>query len=86
MVVKVKVEFVWYSHPDTDDLFFVLEGNLTIKFRDGNARVGLGDLYIVPKGVEHCLFAEDEFHLLLIEPTGTPYTEDATGAAFTEAI
>ncbi len=86
MVVKVKGEFVWHSHPDTDDFFFVLKGNLTIKLRDGDVRLGPGDLYVVPKGVEHCPFAEDEVHLLLIEPAGTPNTGDATTAAVKEAI
>jgi mannose-6-phosphate isomerase-like protein (cupin superfamily) len=86
MVVKVKGEFVWHSHPDTDDFFFVLKGNLTIKLRDGDVRLGPGDLYVVPKGVEHCPFSEEEAHLLLIEPTGTPNTGNATTAALKEAI
>ena len=86
MVVKVKGEFVWHSHLDTDDLFLVLKGNLTIKLRDGDVRLGPGDLCVVPKGVEHCPFAEDEVHLLLIEPAGTPNTGDATSAAVKEAI
>lgn len=86
MVVKVKGEFVWHSHPDTDDLFFVLKGHLTIRLRNGDVRLGPGDLYVVPKDVEHCPFAEDEAHLLLIEPAGTPNTGDATTAAVKEAI
>ena len=86
MVVKVKGEFVWHSHPDTDDFFLVLEGQLTIRLRDGDVRLGPGDLYVVPKGVEHCPFAEDEVRLLLIEPAGTPNTGDATTAAVKEAI
>ena len=86
MLVKVKGEFVWQFHPDTDDLFSVLKGNLIIKLRDGNVRVGPGKLYVVPKNVEYCPFAEDEVHLLLIELTGTPNTGDATSAAVKEAI
>lgn len=86
MVVKVKVEFVWHSHPDTDDLFFVLEGHLTIQLRGGNVHLGPGDLYVVPRGVEHCPLAEEEVHLLLIEPTDTPNTGDATTAALKEVI
>ncbi len=86
MVVKLQGEFVWHSHPDTDDFFFVLKGKLVIKLRDGDVRLGPGDLYVVPKGVEHCPLAEDEVHLLLIEPTGTPNTGDAATAAVKEAI
>ena len=86
MVVKLKGEFVWHSHLDTDDFFFVLKGKLTIKLHDGDVRLGPGDLYVVPKGVEHCPFAEEEVHLLLIEPTGTPSTGDASTAAVKEAI
>jgi mannose-6-phosphate isomerase-like protein (cupin superfamily) len=84
MVVKLKGEFVWHSHPDTDDFFYVVKGNLTIRLRDGDVELGPGDLYVVPKGVEHCPMAEEEVHLLLIEPGGTPNTGDpATAAAKT---
>lgn len=86
MVVKVKGDFVWHSHPDTDDLFFVLKGNLTIRLRDGDVHLGPGDLYVIPKGVEHCPRAEDEVHLLLIEPAGTPNTGNEATAAVKEAI
>lgn len=81
MVVKVKGAFVWHSHPDTDDFFLVLKGRLTIKLRDGDVNLGPGELYVVPRGVEHCPVAEEETHLLLIEPTGTPNTGDAATAA-----
>ena len=86
MVVKLQGEFVWHSHPDTDDFFFVVKGKLTIKLRDGDVHLGPGDLYIVPMGVEHCPCAEEEVHLLLIEPTGTPNTGDTATAAVKEAI
>lgn len=86
MVVKVKGEFVWHSHSDTDDLFFILKGNLTIKLRDGDVRLGPGDLYVVPKGVDHCPCAEEEVHMLLIEPAGTPNTGDKTTATVKKAI
>ena len=76
MVVKIKGEFVWHSHPDTDDLFLVLKGRLTIRLRDGDVVLNPGELYVVPKGVEHCPFAEEETHLLLMEPAGTPNTGD----------
>jgi mannose-6-phosphate isomerase-like protein (cupin superfamily) len=81
MVVKVKGPFVWHRHEDTDDFFLVLEGRLRIELRDGNVELGPGELYVVPKGVEHRPDADEEAHLLLIEPTGTPNTGDAATAA-----
>ncbi|TFI57310.1 cupin domain-containing protein [Sphingomonas parva] len=86
MVVKVKGEFVWHSHPDTDDFFLVLKGRLTIEMRDGDVHLGPGELYVVPKGVEHRPVAAEETHLLLIEPKGTPNTGDAATAAVKTAI
>ncbi len=77
MVVKVKGEFVWHSHPDTDDFFFVLKGRLRIQLRDRNVELGEGDLFVVPRGVEHRPVAEEEAHILLIEPRGTPNTGDS---------
>jgi mannose-6-phosphate isomerase-like protein (cupin superfamily) len=81
MVVKVKGEFTWHSHPDTDDFFLVLNGRLIIKLRDGEVHLGPGEMFVVPKGVEHCPVAEEECHLLLIEPRGTPNTGDEKTAA-----
>jgi mannose-6-phosphate isomerase-like protein (cupin superfamily) len=81
MVVKVKGEFTWHSHPDTDDFFLVLKGRLTIKLRDGDVNLGPGEMFVVPKGVEHCPVADKECHLLLIEPRGTPNTGDKKTAA-----
>jgi mannose-6-phosphate isomerase-like protein (cupin superfamily) len=81
MVVKAKGEFVWHSHPDTDDFFLVLKGRLVIELRDGEVRLGPGELYVVPRGVEHRPVAKEEVHLLLIEPTGTPNTGDPATAA-----
>jgi mannose-6-phosphate isomerase-like protein (cupin superfamily) len=86
MVVKVRGAFVWHSHADTDDFFLVLKGALTIQLRDGDVHLGPGDLYVVPKGVEHRPVAEEETHLLLIEPRGTPNTGDAATAAVKETI
>ena len=74
MVVKVKGDFVWHSHADTDDFFLVLQGRLTIRMREGDVTLGPGEVFVVPKGVEHCPTAEEETHLLLIEPSGTPNT------------
>jgi mannose-6-phosphate isomerase-like protein (cupin superfamily) len=86
IVVKVKGEFVWHSHPDTDDFFLVLKGRLTIRMRDGDVTLGPGELYVVPKGVEHCPVAEEEAHILLIEPAGTPNTGDPATAAVKTTI
>jgi mannose-6-phosphate isomerase-like protein (cupin superfamily) len=81
MVVKVKGEFVWHKHDDTDDFFLVLKGVLDIQLRDRTVTLGPGQMYIVPKGVEHRPVAKEEVHLLLIEPTGTPNTGDVKTAA-----
>jgi mannose-6-phosphate isomerase-like protein (cupin superfamily) len=81
MVVKVQGEFVWHSHADTDDFFLVLKGRLTIRLRDREVVLHPGELFVVPRGVEHRPFAEEETHLLLIEPSGTPNTGDPATAA-----
>jgi mannose-6-phosphate isomerase-like protein (cupin superfamily) len=81
MVVKVKGPFVWHKHDDTDDFFLVLKGTLTIKLRDADVTLGPGEMFVVPKGVEHCPVADEEAHILLIEPSGTPNTGDAATAA-----
>ena len=81
MVVKVHGEFVWHKHDETDDFFLVLKGELDIELRDRTVTLGPGEMFIVPKGVEHRPVAREEVHLLLIEPTGTPNTGEATTAA-----
>lgn len=80
MVVKVQGEFNWHSHPETDDFFFVLSGKIRIELRDRVVHLGPGELFVVPKGVEHRPVADEEAHLLLIEPAGTPNTGDAATA------
>ena len=80
MVVKAQGEFVWHKHDETDDLFLVLRGELTIELRDGSVTLRAGDLYVVPKGVEHRPVANQEVHVLLIEPSGTPNTGDRATA------
>ncbi len=79
MVVKVKGEFVWHSHPETDDFFLVLSGALTIQVRDRDVELSEGELFVVPRGVEHCPRADEEAHVLLIEPVGTVNTGYAGG-------
>jgi len=81
MVVKAQGEFVWHKHDDTDDFFLVLAGRLVIELRDRSIELGPGELFVVPKGVEHRPVAEEEVHLLLIERAGTPNTGDAATAA-----
>ncbi|HEV7991305.1 MAG TPA: cupin domain-containing protein [Gemmatimonadaceae bacterium] len=80
MVVKTRGEFVWHKHDDTDDFFLVLKGTLVIELRDRSVTVGPGQLFIVPKGVEHRPVANEEVHVLLIEPRGTPNTGDVATA------
>ena len=80
-VAKTRGEFVWHSHPDTDDLFLVLDGRLTIQLRDRDVELGPGELFVVPRGVEHCPRADPEAHVFLIEPTGTANTGDSAERA-----
>jgi mannose-6-phosphate isomerase-like protein (cupin superfamily) len=81
MVVKCKGSFNWHVHRDTDDFFLVLKGTLKIELRDRVVEVGPNQLFVVPKGVEHRTVADEEVHLLLIEPAGTPNTGDERTAA-----
>ncbi|HSS64573.1 MAG TPA: cupin domain-containing protein [Gammaproteobacteria bacterium] len=78
-LVKVRGEFVWHDHVDTDEVFIVLEGTLIIEFRDGRVSLSAGEMYVVPKGVEHKPHAEEECHLLLVEPRGVVNTGGAGG-------
>lgn len=81
MVVKTKGSFVWHKHDDTDDFFLVVSGRLVIRLRDREVTLEPGELYVVPRGVEHQPYAAEETHVLLIEPRGTPNTGDAATAA-----
>ena len=73
-VAKVQGEFVWHAHADTDEVFVVLNGRLEILFRQGSVVLNEGEMYVVPKGVEHKPVAESECHILLVEPAGTVNT------------
>jgi mannose-6-phosphate isomerase-like protein (cupin superfamily) len=77
-VAKTRGEFVWHAHPDTDDFFLVVSGRLVIDLPDRSVELGPGELFVVPKGVRHRPRADDEAHVLLIEPVGTPNTGDST--------
>ncbi|PPK93218.1 mannose-6-phosphate isomerase-like protein (cupin superfamily) [Kineococcus xinjiangensis] len=78
-VVKVQGEFVWHAHEETDELFLVVHGTLTIQLRDGDVVLRPGQMFVVPRGVEHCPIAEGEVHAVLIEPTGVVNTGNAGG-------
>ena len=78
-IVKVLGDFTWHAHPDTDELFLVIDGSLTIRLRGGDVTLGPGELYVVPRGTEHCPRADAEAAVLLIEPRGVVNTGDAGG-------
>ena len=78
--VKVQGAFTWHKHDDTDELFFVHKGTLTIEYRDREVTLKAGELHVVPRGVEHKPVADEECEILLIEPAGTVNTGDAGGA------
>ncbi|MBO2927385.1 cupin domain-containing protein [Pseudomonas otitidis] len=78
-VVRIEGDFIWHSHADTDEAFLVIEGQLRIDLRDGAVLLGPGELYVVPKGVEHKPYAEREVKMLLIEPRGVINTGEEGG-------
>lgn len=78
-LVKIQGDFIWHSHADTDETFIVLDGQLRIDFRDGAVHLSAGELFIVPKGVEHKPYAESEVQLMLIEPRGVLNTGEKGG-------
>jgi mannose-6-phosphate isomerase-like protein (cupin superfamily) len=78
-LVKLEGDFIWHTHAETDEAFIVLDGELRIDFHDGAVNLGAGEMYVVPKGVEHKPYAEREVKLLLIEPRGVPNTGDVGG-------
>lgn len=76
-LVKVKGEFVWHDHPETDEVFIVIDGELIIEFRDGKVKLEAGEMFVVPKGVEHKPIAESECKIMLVEPKGLINTGEA---------
>ena len=78
-LVKIRGEFVWHSHPETDEVFIVLDGRMEIHFRDGVTALRSGEMLVVPRGVEHKPVAAEECSILLVEPSGTLNTGDAGG-------
>ena len=78
-IVRIEGDFVWHDHPETDEAFVVLEGELRIDFRDGCVSLKPSEMFVVPKGVKHKPFAEQEVKMLLIEPRGTLNTGHVGG-------
>jgi mannose-6-phosphate isomerase-like protein (cupin superfamily) len=81
MVAKLKGAYHWHKHDNTDDFFYVIAGHLRLETEQGNVEMGPGDLYVVPKGVMHRPVADEEVHILLIEPAGEPNSGDPATAA-----
>jgi mannose-6-phosphate isomerase-like protein (cupin superfamily) len=79
-LVRLQGEFVWHRHADTDEVFIVIEGSMTLRFRDHEVPLRAGELYVVPKGVEHQPFAADECKVMLVEPKGVVNTGDTGGS------
>jgi len=78
-LVKMKGDFVWHGHGDTDEVFIVLDGEMSIEFRDGKVDLKAGEMFVVPKGVEHKPLAERECRIMLVEPAGTVNTGSTGG-------
>lgn len=78
-LVRMQGEFVWHSHADTDEVFLVVDGDMAIEFRDGRVELRAGEMYVVPRGVEHKPVARDECRIMLIEPRGIVNTGAAGG-------
>lgn len=78
-IVKLQGDFVWHDHKDTDETFFVIEGTVRVDFRDGAVHIGPGEMFVVPKGVEHKPYAEREVKLMLMEPRGVNNAGESGG-------
>lgn len=83
-LVRLLGEFVWHSHADTDEVFIVIEGEMTLRFRDREVALRAGEMYVVPKGVEHQTFAARECKAMLVEPKGVVNTGESAGALTAE--
>ncbi|MDC0705862.1 MULTISPECIES: cupin domain-containing protein [Priestia] len=75
-LVKVQGDFVWHKHEDTDEVFMVIEGHLTIEFRDGEVKLNQGEMFVIPRNVEHKPYAESECKIMIVEPKGVVNTGD----------
>lgn len=83
-LVRVEGDFTWHSHEDTDEVFIIIDGSLRIDFRDSSVKLDSGEMIVIPKGVEHKPFAENECKIMLVEPAGTVNTGDAGGEKTSE--
>ena len=83
-LAKSEGEFVWHDHPDTDEVFIIIEGTLVIKFRDGQVALNEGEMFVIPKGVQHKPIAEELCKVLLVEPQGVVNTGDEGGELTTQ--
>ena len=83
ILTRARGEFVWHKHDDTDDFFMVISGRLVIQLRDRDVELHAGEMFVVPRGVEHCPRADPEAEIMVIEPMGTPNTGDAAASALT---
>ena len=79
-LVKIRGEFIWHAHAETDEVFIVIEGNMEIHFRDGKVTISTGEMFVVPRGTEHKPYAANECKIMLVEPGGTINTGDARDA------
>lgn len=78
-LAKIKDDFIWHEHKDTDEVFIVIDGSMSIEFRDGRVDLSEGEMFVVPKGVEHKPFAKDECKIMVVEPRGVTNTGGAGG-------
>jgi mannose-6-phosphate isomerase-like protein (cupin superfamily) len=78
-LAKVESEFIWHSHSDTDEVFIVIEGTLDIEFRDGKVTLGPGEMFVIPRGIEHKPTAKSECKIMLVEPKGVVNTGESGG-------
>jgi mannose-6-phosphate isomerase-like protein (cupin superfamily) len=78
-LARIKGEFIWHDHKETDEVFIVIEGSMSIEFRDGKVDLSEGEMFVVPKGVEHKPFAESECKIMFVEPRGVANTGDSGG-------
>lgn len=82
-IAKIRGEFTWHTHPETDEVFLVIDGHLSLQLRDGDVELDPGQLYVVPKGVEHCPRADAECQILMVEPSATVNTGDQAPSELT---
>ena len=85
-MVKIQGEFVWHKHNETDEVFIVIEGQMSIRFRNGSVNLNKGEMVVVPRGVEHMPVAQNECKVMVIEPAGTLNTGDAGGDRIVETL